>query len=109
MPPCKKTFRATLPSGARKTNVSGEDLRIMGLEPGPAFGRILDAVLAAKLDGTAATPEQQMDLARNLVCSIGAKSGKGNENKPVGILHLPSVYKRCIETNYETTMGSMAH
>lgn len=64
-----------------KTDVSGEDLRIMGLEPGPAFGRILDAVLAAKLDGTAATPEQQMDLARSLVCSIGAKSGKGNEEQ----------------------------
>ena len=64
-----------------KTDVSGEDLRIMGLEPGPAFGRILDAVLAAKLDGTAATPEQQMDLARSLVCSITAKSGKGNEEQ----------------------------
>jgi len=64
-----------------KTDVSGEDLRIMGLEPGPAFGRILDAVLAAKLDGTAATPEQQMDLARSLVCSIGAKSGNGNEEQ----------------------------
>ena len=64
-----------------KTDVSGEDLRIMGLEPGPAFGRILDAVLAAKLDGTAATPEQQMDLARSLVCSIAAKSGNGNEEQ----------------------------
>ena len=49
-----------------KANVSGEDLRALGLQPGPAFGRILEAVLAAKLDGLATSPEQQLELARSL-------------------------------------------
>lgn len=50
-----------------KANVSGEDLRAMGLQPGPAFGRVLEAVLAAKLDGLATSQEQQLELARGLV------------------------------------------
>ena len=49
-----------------KANVCGEDLRAMGLPPGPAYGRILEAVLAAKLDGSATSTEQQLELARHL-------------------------------------------
>ena len=50
-----------------KADVDGDDLRAMGLQPGPDFGRILGAALAAKLDGIAATREQQLELARGLV------------------------------------------
>ncbi len=49
-----------------KANVSGEGLRAFGLQHGPAFGRILEAVLAAKLDGLATSPEQQLELAHSL-------------------------------------------
>ena len=50
----------------QQADVGGEDLLAMGLQPGPAFGRILEAVLTAKLDGLAATTEQQLELARTL-------------------------------------------
>jgi tRNA nucleotidyltransferase (CCA-adding enzyme) len=34
-----------------KTILSGDDLRQMGLTPGPLYGQLLDALLAARLDG----------------------------------------------------------
>ena len=34
-----------------KTILTGDDLRQMGLKPGPAYGRLLDALLTARLDG----------------------------------------------------------
>ncbi|MEZ4517541.1 MAG: hypothetical protein R3C44_12155, partial [Chloroflexota bacterium] len=34
-----------------KTAVTGDDLRAIGLPSGPAYGRILDTLLAARLDG----------------------------------------------------------
>jgi len=34
-----------------KTILTGDDLREMGLKPGPAYGRLLDALLTARLDG----------------------------------------------------------
>ena len=48
-------------------DINGTDLQSLGLAPGPAYGRILRAVLRAKLDGEAPSQEQQMDLARTLV------------------------------------------
>lgn len=57
-----------------KPDVSGADLRALGLEPGPAYGRILKRVLAAKLDGEAGTREAQLDLARDLA-AVARKHG----------------------------------
>ena len=49
-----------------KPDVDGSDLKKLGLAPGPAYGVILQRLLEAKLDGTAASPEEQLALARKL-------------------------------------------
>lgn len=49
-----------------KPSVDGSDLKKLGLAPGPAYGVILQRLLEAKLDGTAASPEEQLSLAREL-------------------------------------------
>jgi tRNA nucleotidyltransferase (CCA-adding enzyme) len=48
-------------------DINGKDLQAMGLIPGPAYGRILTRILAAKLDGEAKDRQTQLDLARELV------------------------------------------
>jgi poly(A) polymerase len=47
--------------------VTGADLIAMGYEPGPAFGRALEAVRTAQLDGDVVTREEASALARRLV------------------------------------------
>jgi poly(A) polymerase len=47
--------------------VSGHDLIRMGLEPGPAFRDVLDEVYDAQLEGRAATREDALALARQLL------------------------------------------
>lgn len=56
-----------------KADIDGKDLRDMGLKPGPAFGRVLRAVLAAKLDGQASTRDAQLALAEDLARSFRAE------------------------------------
>lgn len=48
-------------------DVGGNDLKRMGLAPGPAFARILRKLLVAKLDHKADTPPKQFQLAQALV------------------------------------------
>lgn len=43
--------------------LDGHDLQRLGLQPGPAFKRILDAVYDAQLEGRVRTAEQARDLA----------------------------------------------
>jgi tRNA nucleotidyltransferase (CCA-adding enzyme) len=50
-----------------KPDITGDDLRRLGLAPGPAFSRILQAVLTAKLDGTVVNVESQLRLAKKLM------------------------------------------
>jgi tRNA nucleotidyltransferase (CCA-adding enzyme) len=52
-------------------DISGRDLRDLGLPSGPAYGRILDAVRAAMIDGRANCREDQLALARALVTDPG--------------------------------------
>lgn len=47
--------------------LTGDDLRTMGLTPGPAFKRILDALRVAQLDGAVRTREQAETFMRNIV------------------------------------------
>ena len=47
--------------------LSGHDLIRMGLEPGPAFRDVLDEVYDAQLEGRAATREDALALARQLL------------------------------------------
>ncbi len=47
-------------------DVSGNDLKEMGLEPGPVYSLILDKLMIAKIDGTAETRALQLKLAKHL-------------------------------------------
>lgn len=49
------------------TELDGHDLRRMGLKPGPAYRRILDALLDARLDGRVSSREEEEALARSLI------------------------------------------
>jgi poly(A) polymerase len=46
--------------------LTGHDLAGLGLEPGPVYKQLLDAVREAQLEGTVTTPEQALELARRL-------------------------------------------
>ena len=63
-----------------KPDVSGADLRALGLEPGPAYGRILKRILDAKLDGEAATREAQLELARDMAKRTLRKKAEPGRN-----------------------------
>jgi tRNA nucleotidyltransferase (CCA-adding enzyme) len=51
----------------REPEVGGEDLKKMGLEPGPVYAEILRKIKAAMLDGVAESREEQLALADELV------------------------------------------
>ncbi len=46
--------------------LTGEDLKAMGLRPGPLFGRLLRALRDARLDGTVTTREEEEALVRQM-------------------------------------------
>ena len=48
-------------------DITGADLRSMGLPPGPFFGEIIRAVTAAKIDGRASCREDQLNLAKQMM------------------------------------------
>lgn len=50
--------------------LTGEDLIALGLKPGPAFKRLLDAVREAQLEGQAATKEQALALVQHLLAGV---------------------------------------
>lgn len=50
-----------------KTAVTGNDLRALGLKPGPRFGAILDELLAARLDGRVADEAGERALLTELL------------------------------------------
>jgi tRNA nucleotidyltransferase (CCA-adding enzyme) len=52
--------------------ITGDDLTELGVPPGPAFRRILDAVWAAWLDGQLANRQAALDLARHLADGEGS-------------------------------------
>jgi tRNA nucleotidyltransferase (CCA-adding enzyme) len=49
-----------------KADITGEDLKLLGVPAGPLYTRILEQVLAAKLDGKVATREDQLNLATKI-------------------------------------------
>lgn len=63
----KKLSRYITQWRREKADIGGADLIALGLQPGPFFTAILREILAAKLNGTAATPEAQWALAKGLV------------------------------------------
>jgi tRNA nucleotidyltransferase (CCA-adding enzyme) len=53
------------------TTVNGNDLKRLGLKPGPHFKKILDRLLDARIDGTIRMPAEEQELARNLAARYG--------------------------------------
>ncbi|HWI40486.1 MAG TPA: CBS domain-containing protein, partial [Verrucomicrobiae bacterium] len=47
-------------------SVGGEDLRDLGLKPGPVYRKILDRLLTERLNGAVATREEELRLAEEL-------------------------------------------
>ncbi len=60
-------YRSMTPEEAEPPRlVTGEDLIEMGYEPGPLFGRVLEKVRDAQLEGDVTTPQEARKLARRL-------------------------------------------
>lgn len=53
-----------------KTAVTGDDLRALGLKPGPAYGIILDQLLAARLDGQISSEAEEQALLKQILANI---------------------------------------
>jgi poly(A) polymerase len=51
--------------------ITGEDLKKLGLKPGPLYKAVLDAVYEAQLDGTIKTREEALALAKRLIEELG--------------------------------------
>jgi tRNA nucleotidyltransferase (CCA-adding enzyme) len=62
--------------------LTGHDLESMGLTKGPVYGRVLERVFKAKLDGIVTTEEDEYRLAKTL---IEQETGQGKDS-PTGSL-----------------------
>jgi len=60
-----------------KTELTGDDLKAMGLRPGPLFGRLLGALRDARLDGKVSTREEEESLLARLLAA-GENDGTGS-------------------------------
>ncbi|MCP4540505.1 MAG: CBS domain-containing protein [Chloroflexi bacterium] len=56
--------------------LSGNDLKAMGLNPGPLFGRLLNALLDARLDGKVSTREDEQALLEKLLAAEGENAAE---------------------------------
>ncbi len=54
--------------------LTGEDLKAMGLRPGPIFGQLLSTLRDARLDGQVTTREDEEALVRKLLTEYGIRS-----------------------------------
>lgn len=52
-----------------ESEIDGEDLKKLGVRSGPAFARILQLVLDAKIDGRVETRADELELVKNLIKS----------------------------------------
>jgi poly(A) polymerase len=52
--------------------LTGNDLKTLGIVPGPLYKRVLDAVREAQLDGTLTTREQAQAAAKRMIAEEGA-------------------------------------
>lgn len=50
-----------------KTDVTGKDLKKLGVQAGPKMGKILEVLLIAKLDGKVTTAEEQLQYAKKYI------------------------------------------
>jgi tRNA nucleotidyltransferase (CCA-adding enzyme) len=55
-----------------RPDLTGDDLKRLGVPQGPQIGRLLARVLAAKLDGEASTREAEEVLVRSALVQLSA-------------------------------------
>ena len=53
-----------------RTQINGEDLRQLAVEPGPLYRELLDAVLSARLNGSVVSREDEIQLVRELLGAV---------------------------------------
>jgi tRNA nucleotidyltransferase (CCA-adding enzyme) len=58
-----------------RPEIGGAELKALGLRPGPEFGRLLERVTAARLDGRVRSREDEMLMVKRLVRRRGAGGG----------------------------------
>jgi poly(A) polymerase len=69
---CETVLRETAPEELNPPPlVTGEDLKALGLKPGPEFKRLLDAVREAQLEGRVRTKEEALKLVEELLREWG--------------------------------------
>jgi tRNA nucleotidyltransferase (CCA-adding enzyme) len=67
-----KIFRRNIASflkiyNGMRISVCGEDLRCLGVLPGPRYQKIFERVFAAKLNGKVKTKEEELNLIKQLL------------------------------------------
>ncbi|MFO7709155.1 MAG: CBS domain-containing protein [Desulfobacterales bacterium] len=75
----------------RRTSISlkGSDLKALGLAPGPAFRRILEAVFEARLNGRVRSREDELALASRLVREMPIEPPARRGPKDIGAAKTP--------------------
>jgi tRNA nucleotidyltransferase (CCA-adding enzyme) len=58
-----------------KPVIGGDDLRAMGLRPGPLYSDLLEALRAARLDGKVVTLEDERSLLQQMI-ETGTRVGR---------------------------------
>ena len=59
-----------------RLSITGEDLKAMGLEPGPHFKVLLDRVFRARLDSEALTRDDELRIARKEAKRLAAEKSE---------------------------------
>jgi HD domain len=78
---CERKLREWTASGELNPPpvITGDDLKALGLPPGPLYKELLDAVREAQLDGRVATREQALALVRSNPSGTGGMPRIGRE------------------------------
>lgn len=53
-----------------RTQITGDDLRDLGVKPGPMYRELLDAILSARLNGVVTSREDELRLAKELIGQV---------------------------------------
>jgi poly(A) polymerase len=68
---CEKLLRDWSPADLNPTPLlTGDDLKELGLDPGPIYKQLLDAVREAQLEGTVQTKEEALSLIKRLPSDV---------------------------------------
>jgi len=67
----KRLLRYQTKWKAVEPELGGKDLKALGLKPGPLFGRLLEALREARLDGKVTTREEEEELLQRLLRERG--------------------------------------